>query len=101
MKKRLIHILIFLTGFCYVASALELDSQEFVKNYENENNVYIAHKKSNFDCAFHVDIPAELPLIFVEYRTCPAIPIFDILPIYSFDPKPPHKIYLRLRVLRI
>ncbi len=101
MKKRLIHILIFLTGFCYVASALELDSQEFVKNYENENHVYIAHKKSNFDFAFHVDIPAELPLVYVYYRSCPAIPIFEILPISFFDPKPPDKIYLRLRVLRI
>ena len=101
MKKRLINILIFLTGFCYVASALELDSQEFIKNYENENHVYIAHKKSNYDFAFHVDIPAELPLIYVEYRVCQEIPFLTILPISSFNPKPPDKIYLRLRVLRI
>ncbi len=84
-----------------MASALELDSQEYAKNYQNENHVYTAHKKSNFDFASPIDIPAELPFIYVEYRVCQDIPFLTILPISFFDPKPPDKIYLRLRVLRI
>ncbi len=101
MKKRLINILIFLIGFCYVASALELDSQECAKNYENENHVYIAHKKSNLDFSFHIDIPSELPNFNVEYHFRPNFVTVDVLPFSSCDPRPPDKIYLRLRVLRI
>jgi len=92
-------ILLALAGF--LASAFEVNNEEFKQNFKKESYSYIIAAKSGAVHDFHLDHPVALPvnLIFQiaeekfiqQQATCS----------FFTDPDPPNKLYIRNSVFRI
>lgn len=101
MKGFLKYCLILLTFTGFMASALELNEEEFKHNFKKEDHTYISSVKTDDGNDFHLDHPIALPvnsffLIAEEkFIELPATSVFFT------DPDPPNKLYIRNSVFRI
>jgi hypothetical protein len=61
MQRKLLPILLLLTGIIYLASVFELDSDEVLQNYQKENHCYVVQHNNDTN-VFSYLIPAtDLP----------------------------------------
>lgn len=90
-----------LTFAGFMASAFELNKEEFKHNFQNEDHTYISSAKTDNSNNFHLDHPVALPvkpysfIVEEKFIKQPAT--------YSFftDSDPPNKLYILNSVFRI
>ncbi len=84
-----------------MASAFELDKEEYKHNFKKEDHTYIVSLKSGIAHDFKIDHPAALPVNFisllVDEKFIPQTSSFNRFK----DPDPPERLYIRNSVFRI
>ena len=84
-----------------MASAFEVDKEEYKHNFKKEDHTYIVSLKSGVAHDFKIDHPASLPVNFiillVEERFVQQTSSFNRFT----DPDPPERLYIRYSVFRI
>lgn len=84
-----------------MASAFELDKEEYKHNFKKEDHTYNVSSKSGIAHNFKIDLPAALPVNFisllVEERFVQQTSSFTLFT----DPDPPERLYIRYSVFRI
>lgn len=84
-----------------MASAFELNKEEFKNNFKKEDHTYIISAKSSTFHDFHIDHPVPLPVnlirVIVEERFVEQSHAYN----FFTDPDPPDKIYICNSVFRI
>jgi len=84
-----------------MASAFELNKEEFKHNFKKEDHTYLSYAKTDNSNTFHLAHPVVLPVkpfsLLVEEK------FIEQSAAYSFftDPDPPNKLYIRNSVFRI
>lgn len=101
MKGLLKYSLILLTLIGFIASAVELNKEEFKQNFKKENHTYITTAKSGVGHNYHLDHPVALPenpiRIVAEEKFIQQLQAFT----FFTDPDPPERLYIRYSVFRI
>jgi len=101
MKRKLLTILLLMTGFVYLLSVLELDSNEYKQNYAKENHTYISCAKTTGNFNFHSVKIFDLPVTFSNnYFQCYLEQVTVKISLYP-DHSPPDKIFLSYLSLQI
>lgn len=101
MRRKLLTIILLLTGFIYLFSVLELDSKECKQNYTKENHTYFSYTNTTDNFNFHSVKTLILPVSFSNnYFQCCFDPVIVKIPQYTVH-SPPEKIFLRYLSLRI
>lgn len=101
VKPFLKYCLILLTLAGFIASAFELDNEEFKQNFKKECHSYIIAAKSGAVHDFHIDHPVAL-LVNLIFQL-PEEKFIQQQSACSFfiNPDPPDKLYIRNSILRI
>lgn len=100
MKRKLLILILLLTGIGYLFSVLELDSKECSQNYSKETHTYIC-SKSDTHHGFHIDFTPAVLTSYHPFRFAEAFSRQIYVYHFAADPHPPERLYLRHLVLLI